>query len=245
MSEAEGDKQRSICGPEGEVIARCEEFTLYKNGWLASSAKVERALWRATLGISDRKGSENRMELALSLIELAERAAKPLRIEDANRRGSAPGQPDAPDGDEAKRNADLLNKLSGTLGKMLIPMLSVSRPSSTKKDSWKEARKEARIAAVRIRNSIASIHSATLAIARWKMSRPLPGENHPGAAVWVMQLVAKEIFRETRKRPSKHAIQLRLEEEGWGLDSKDAKSRWAKRFKDAGLEDLPDWTPPA
>ena len=78
-------------------------------------------------------------------------------------------------------------------------MLSVSRPSS--KDAWKEARKEARKAAIGIKNAIASIHSATLAIARWKTSRPQPGSNHPGAVVWVMQLVAKEIFRETGKRP--------------------------------------------
>ena len=46
----------SISGPEGEVVAKCEEFTLYANGWLESSPKVERALWRATLGISNRKG---------------------------------------------------------------------------------------------------------------------------------------------------------------------------------------------
>ena len=55
----------SISGPKGEVVAKCEEFTLYANGWLESSPKVERALWRATLGISNRKGSEERLELAL------------------------------------------------------------------------------------------------------------------------------------------------------------------------------------
>jgi hypothetical protein len=241
VSKTGGD---SPSGPEGEVIARCEEFTLYTNGWLESSPKIERALWRATLGISARKGSEDRLELALSLLALPEHAAKPLRIQDAIRRDSAPNQLDAEIGDAAtKREDDLLNKLSGTLGKMLIPMLSVSRPSS--KDAWKEARKEARKAAIGIKNAIASIHSSTLAIARWKTSPPQPGSNHPGAVVWVMQLAAKEIFRETGQRPNKYAIRLRLEEEGWGLDSKDAKSRWAKRFKDAGLEDLPDWTPPA
>jgi hypothetical protein len=227
---------------EGDPI-KCEEFTLYENGWLESSPKVERALWRATLGISNRKGSEDRLELALSLLALAEHAAKPLRIQDANRRDSAPDQLDAEIRDAAtKREDDLLNKLSGTLGKMLIPMLSVSRPSS--KDAWKEARKEARKAAIGIKNAIASIHSSTLAIARWKTSPPQPGSKHPGAVVWVMQLAAKEVFRETGKRPNKYAIRLRLEEEGWGIDSKDAKTRWAERFKRAGLEDLPDWTPP-
>ena len=121
MSEAKGDP----IGPEGEVIAKCEEFTLYANGWLESSLKVERALWRATLGISNRRGSEDRLELALSLLELAERAAKPLRIEDAKRRRSALDPLDAEVGDAAtKREADLLDKLSGTLGRMLIPMLS-------------------------------------------------------------------------------------------------------------------------
>jgi hypothetical protein len=69
-----------ICGPESEVVAKCEEFTLYANGWLESSPKVERALWRATLGVSNRKGSEDRLELALSLLELAEHASKPLRV---------------------------------------------------------------------------------------------------------------------------------------------------------------------
>ena len=62
----------SISGPEGEVVAKCEEFTLYANGWLESSPKVERALWRATLGISNRKGSEERLELALALLQLAD-----------------------------------------------------------------------------------------------------------------------------------------------------------------------------
>jgi hypothetical protein len=63
VSKTGGDSPR---GPEGKVIARCEEFTLYANGWLKSSPEVERALWRATLNISGRKGSEERLELALA-----------------------------------------------------------------------------------------------------------------------------------------------------------------------------------
>lgn len=163
----------SISGPEGEVVAKCEEFTLYANGWLESSPKVERALWRATLGISNRRGSEERLELALALLQLAEHAA-------GNRR-TAP--------------EDLLERLSGTLGKMLIPMLSTPQPNA--------AEKKAQEAAAGIKNVIASLTSATLAIERWKMSRPEPGSNHPGAIVWEMQLVAKEIFQETHKRPTK------------------------------------------
>jgi hypothetical protein len=233
MSQAEGDPT----GPEGEVIARCEEFTLYINGWLEASPKIERALWRATLGISDRKGSEDRLELALSLRELAERAAKPLRVEHAKRRGSASDPLDAEVGDAAtKRDADLLESLSGTLGKMLIPMLSTSDPN--------RARKEAETAAAGIRNAITSIQSAARAIARWKTTRPEPGSNHPGAIVWEMQLTAKQIFRETHKRPTKRQIRRQLEAEGWGIASKDAPARWKKRFKDAGLENLEDWAPP-
>ena len=200
--------------------------------------KFERVLWRATLGISNRKGSEDRLELALSLLELAEHASKPVRVEDAKRRGSAPDPLDAEVGDSAtKRDADLFERLSGTLGKMLIPMLSTSQRIS--------ARKEAERAAGRIKNVITSIQSATRAtIARWKTSRPEPGSNHPGAIVWEMQLAAKEIFRETRKRPTKRQIRRRLDDEGWRIDSKDAPSRWAERFKNAGLADLQDWAPP-
>lgn len=228
---------KDLYGPEGEVIDKCDEFTLYANGRLKSSPEIERALWRATLGISNSKGSEDRLELALSLLELAEHASKPLRVEDAKRRGSAPDPLDAEVGDAAtKRDADLLERLSGTLGKMLIPMLSTSQPIS--------ARKEAESAAGRIKNAITSIQSATRAIARWKTSRPEPGSNHPGAIVWEMQLVAKEIFRETRRRPTKRQIRRQLEDEGWRIKSKDAPARWAKRFKDAGLENLKDWAPP-
>jgi hypothetical protein len=204
----------SISGPEGEVVAKCEEFTLYANGWLESSPKVERALWRATLGISNRKGSEERLELALALLQLAEHAA-------GNRR-TAP--------------EDLLERLSGTLGKMLIPMLSTPQRNA--------AEKKAQEAAAGIKNAIASLTSATLAIARWKTSRPEPGSNHPGAIVWEMQLVAKEIFQETHKRPTKRQIRWELEQNGWGIKSKVAEARWAERFRRAGLADLPDWAPP-
>ena len=204
----------SISGPEGEVVAKCEEFTLYANGWLESSPKVERALWRATLGISNRKGSEERLELALALLQLAEHAA--------GHRRTAP--------------EDLLERLSGTLGKMLIPMLSTPQPNA--------AEKKAQEAAAGIKNAIASLTSATLAIARWKTSRPEPGSNHPGAIVWEMQLVAKEIFQETHKRPTKRQIRWELEQDGWGIKSKVAEARWAERFRRAGLADLPDWAPP-
>ena len=49
-----------------------------------------------------------------------------------------------------------------------------------------------------MKNAITSIQSATLAIARWKTTRPKPGSNIQAAIVWEMQLVAKEIFRETQ-----------------------------------------------
>ena len=66
-------------------------------------------MWRATLGINDRKVSEDRLELSLSLLELAEHAAKPLRIENAKRRGSVSDPLDVEVGDAApKRDADLL-----------------------------------------------------------------------------------------------------------------------------------------
>ena len=104
----------SISGPEGEVVAKCEEFTLYANGWLESSPKVERALSRATLGISNRKGSEERLELALALLQLAEHAA--------GHRRTAP--------------EDLLKRLSDTVGKILLPMLSTSQLISASLPDW-------------------------------------------------------------------------------------------------------------
>ena len=182
-----------IFGPEGEVVFKCEEFTLYANGWLEPSTKVERALWRATLGISNRKGSEDRLELALALLKLAEHEAEQQRSAGAEVSEAA-----------MKRDADLLKRLSDTVGKMLIPMLSTPQ--------LKSAEKKAEEAAARLKNAIASLKSATLAIARWKTSRPKPGSNHPGAIVWEMQLVAKEMFRETHKRPTKRQIRAQLEE---------------------------------
>ena len=131
---------------------------------------------------------------------------------------------------------DLLERLSVTLGKMLIPMLSTPQPNG--------AEKKAQEAAAGIKNAIASLTSATLAIERWKMSRPEPGSNHPGAIVWEMQLVAKEIFQETHKRPTKRQIRWELEQDGWGIKSKVAEARWAERFRRAGLAGLPDWAPP-
>ena len=228
----------SISGPEGEVVAKCEEFTIYANGWLESSPEIERALWRATLGISNRKGSEDRLDLALALLELAEHKAEQQRSEHVAAHGSTAPRVAGAEVSEAamKREADLLKRLSDTVGKMLLPMLSTSKLIS--------AKKKAQEAAAGIRNSIASLQSATLAIARWKISRPEPGSNHPGAIVWEMQLVAKEIFRETRKRPTKRQIRWELEQDGWGIKSKIAEARWAERFRHAGLADLPDWAPP-
>ena len=78
----------SISGPQGEVVAECEEFTLYANGWLESSPKVERALWRATLRISNRKGFEDRLDLALALLELAEHKAERQRSQHVAAHGS-------------------------------------------------------------------------------------------------------------------------------------------------------------
>ena len=195
-------------------------------------------MWRATLRISNRKGSEDRLELALSLLELAEHKAEQQRSEHVAANGStAPRVASAEVSDAAmKREADLLKRLSDTVGKMLLPMLSTPQPNA--------AEKKAQEAAAGIKNAIASITSATLAIARWKTSRPEPGSNHPGAIVWEMQFVAKEIFRETRKRPTKRQIRWELEEDGWGIKSKVAEARWAERFRRAGLADLPDWAPP-
>jgi hypothetical protein len=85
-----------------------------------------------------------------------------------------------------------------------------------------------------------SLKSAMLAIARWKNFRPEPGSNHPGAIVWVMQDVAKDIFRETRQRPTKLQIRWELERRGWTIKSKDAESRWRARFEKAGLGSLPE-----
>ena len=53
-------------------------------------------------------------------------------------------------------------------------------------------------------------------------------------------IYSEEIFRETHMRPTKRRIRHLLEEEKWGIHSKDREARWAKRFRDAGLENLKD-----
>ncbi len=51
---------------------------------------------------------------------------------------------------------------------------------------------------------------------------PQAEKKRPGAVVWEMQLVAKEIVRETRRRPTKRQIRHQLEDEGWRIKTKDA-----------------------
>jgi hypothetical protein len=209
-------------------VFSCEEFTLYPDGRLDSAPEVERALWRATLNINDRGDSEARLDLALALLQLAEQAA--------GHRSSTP--------------EDLLARLSDTLGKMLIPALSVGPRLERKPDGLTQydsprsrldtSKLEAESAAASAKNAITAIKSAMLAIARWKNHRPEPGSNHPASWVWVMQLTAKEIFRETLERPTKGEIRVRMETEGWHIKSKDANARWCERFRIAGLGNLPD-----
>lgn len=82
----------------GPVVAECEYFTLYEDGYLTSSKDVERAYLRCMFGISARKGQELRLEMALALWDLMLEQAGQFR-EDKN---------------------DLLRRLSDSLGRKLL-----------------------------------------------------------------------------------------------------------------------------
>ena len=57
--------------------------------------------------------------------------------------------------------------------------------------------------------------------------------------VWIMQLTAKDIFRQTLQRPAQQQIRERMERECYGFRGNDAEQRWADLFAAAGLDRLP------
>ena len=204
-----GPRRRSCCQVRGIHALR---------QWMARTITGNRTrIVAGHFGISNRKGSEDRLELALVLRALAEHAAKPLTLEDAKRRNSAPNPLDAEVGDAAiKREAELLKRLSGTLGKMSTSY-TVHFPAELHQERCLGKRQERGQGGGNRNKERHRVHPQRDARNRTMEDlapRASTGKQSSGAIVWVMQLVAKEIFRETGKRPNKHGIRIRLEEDG-------------------------------
>ena len=181
---------------------------------------------------------EDRLELPFSLLDLAEHAAKPLRIKNTKRRGVAPNPLDAEAGEAATtRDADLLRRLSGTLGRMLIPMLSDPQPAS--------ARKKAEKAASGVRNAI-TLHPergtgdcAMEDEAPRSREATIQARSFGRCSSWRKRLSGRLV-----SGPPNARFAISSKAKDGGLKVRTHQLRWAERFKDAGLENLEDSAPP-
>lgn len=223
-----------------KIIAECPEFTLYEEEQktvirhssykkfsrtgrtpkarvqtketvkkvliVESSPNVEHALWRSLLGINSRGNADARQRLAMALQDLM-----------LHRAGNFTGD-----------SADLLERLSDTLGEVLINAFNIG--TATKPKAVSTALKQA----------IESLASANAQINRCRTLLPLPGDRSPGAWTWIIQYTAKSIFRETRKRPTKTQIREKLESEGWQFKGHNKEEDWYRVFQSAGLNNLPN-----
>lgn len=213
-------------GSQGKVVASCPEFTLYADGWLESSPEVEGALVRALMRTNRAPGAGDRERMRLGLWNLMLLAARRF-----------PGDPDA-------FRDQLLDNLADTIGKTLLDALGPgfdwqdekARKSAGKKRRIDEASKRAGRALAR---AVADLETAVASLARFRADIPLPGDKSPGAWTWMIQQAAKEIFRETRERPTKTAIRVALEGEGWTFKGNDPAENWRRVFEAAGLDSLP------
>jgi hypothetical protein len=216
------------------IIKKCEEFTLYSDGRVVASPEVENALLKATFRISDAGGGtqkkQDRLNLANALLCLAEFTAS-LQV-----------TPEKPEAASLKLAASshVLELMSSTLGSLCLRILQASPE----------------VAEEVADDLAASVKLAARSIAKWKNSPPDNRSSGPERGmVWLVQIVAKTIFRETRERPRWSEI----EDEVWGGPimkpeadpaAKDAVVFWSHHGKDAarrreirvaaGLENLPD-----
>jgi len=125
---------------------------------------------------------------------------------------------------------DLLDSLSNTLGEILLSALNNSDG----------AERRALGASKKIGKAVNKIETASLNLARFRSSRPMPGDKSLGAWTWILQLTAKEVFRETKLPPRKSSIREMLEADGWGFVGHASEENWIKKFRQAGLENLPN-----
>lgn len=246
--------------PHGNVVARCPEFTLYERievlaadraayesfcqrtgrtpkarGGRAravtvlcveSSPDVDRALVRALMRTNKAAGAADRERMRLGLWNLMLLAARRF-----------PGDPDA-------FRDQLLDDLADTIGKTLLAALGPAfdwqdergRKAGGRKRRIDEASKKAgRV----LSRAVADVETAAASLARFRADIPMPGDDSPGAWTWMLQHTAKEIFRETRERPTKTQIRIALKDEGWTFEGHDPAENWRRVFETAGLDGLP------
>lgn len=213
------------------LIAACPEFELWSETdgteTVHCSSEVEDAMWKAAMRITDaNEGSEKRLRFSQALLALAEYTAK-------------------------QRTAEgVLDQIAGTLGEMILsgldapiqnlpisdqrhsaleiqfPGSNVAKVGNSSKETMRRAQSYAETVG-------AAVENAFQAIARWKIQ---PDGWKRGLKI---QFCAKEIFRESRKRPTKSQIRERLEFEGEQIGGKNANALWREAFISAGLDTLP------
>jgi hypothetical protein len=231
----------AMCCPNPKLVAHVEEFSLYeipaaasasktdhrksqpprsfaaqrtasRNGkktqlLLISAPSVERALRISQFGISERGSAKARLDLALTLLDLTERAA----------------------GQFLGDSEDLLDELTGHLGGLILSAVDDAGGSEIR----------IRSAAARMKKVLSSVESAMRQLQRYRVKMPTPKEKTRGSWTWMLQLTAKNIFRETRQRPRQSEIWARLTDEGWVLRGHDLVESRRKKMNDAGLASLP------
>ena len=201
-----------------------------------STAEIDRALAIALFNISDAGNSDRRLALARALLALAEHAA---------------GQP-------IDRN-ELLDQLSGSLGKLVLSMLNtppalvrvapipkkaLAKYSACAKSpaDWahspREQRKKAELA---VQDAVTAIRSALGALVHWKFPTPDKRSTQPDGVnlAWLVQITAKAVFRRDLRRPRQAEIEQILRQDGYGFKGRGAAAKWREVFRLAGLDSLP------
>ena len=123
----------------------------------------------------------------------------------------------------------LLDDLSETLGQTLLDALN-------KADG---AEKRARIVVKKVTAAASDVEAAITQMVKYRGYRPMPGDKTRGAWTWILQLEAKDIFRETLSRPTQSEIWARLDDEEWSVGVKDRPERQRMKMEQAGLGKLP------
>lgn len=215
---------RKNVGDEPGILAKCEEFTLRREPKLGlvveSSRAVESALLESAFGVNARSGKEDRVKLRRALWDLMLLAARRF-----------PGDPDA-------YRDQLLDDLADTLGSVLLEAYNRTENTTRAHSRPRATNSVVRKAALTVKRALADVETAVEQLARYRYSRPLPGDS-PAGWTWILQYTAKDIFRSTRTRPTKAAIRLELEAQGWGFRGHSPESDWERVFRVAGLGNLP------
>jgi hypothetical protein len=198
--------------PHGRIVAECEEFKLYADGWIESSRAVEIALKRSRFATSSRggaEGAESRLALKMALWDLMEMTAGHFKGNDA----------------------DLLEDLIATLGQSLLDALNEAEGAA----------KRVKGVVKKTSSAVADVEAAITQMVRYRSKLPMPNDTSRGAWTWILQHTAKSIFRETKNRPTKSEVRCELEAEGWGFRrSNDPEENWERVFAAAGLGTLPN-----